>query len=47
MGRKKKYGTDKERIEAERRWRREYYHRNKKQICEEYMRKYYERKEME
>lgn len=44
MGRKLKYKTVESRIEAERKWRRDYYHRNRKKICESYMRKYYESK---
>lgn len=46
MGRKLKYETYDEQLEAKRRWRREYYHRNKKRINRERMRKYYERKKL-
>lgn len=45
MGRKLKYKSKEEQLEAKRKWRREYYYRNKEQICENYMRKYYERKQ--
>jgi len=44
MGRKIKYKTTEERQTAQRRWRREYYHRNKKSICKKYMEKYYDNK---
>jgi hypothetical protein len=47
MGRKLKYETYDEQLEAGRRWRREHYHRNKKRINKERMCKYYKRKEME
>lgn len=41
MGRKKKYLTDKERIEAQRRWNMEYYERNKENIKKEALKRYY------
>ena len=41
MGRKLKYKTYDEQLEAKRRWRREHYHRNKKEINEARMRRYY------
>lgn len=44
MGRKRKYKTDEERKEAQRRWAREYYYRNKDKINKRAMEKYYERK---
>lgn len=44
MGRKPKYKTDEERKEAQRKWAREYYHRNKDKINKRSMEKYYERK---
>ena len=42
MGRLKKYKTDQEKIEAQRLWAREYYHRNKELINKKTMEKYYE-----
>jgi len=45
MGRKQKYQTDDERKEAQRRWSREYYHRNKNTINRKAMEKYYELRE--
>ena len=47
MGRKKKYETNEQRLDADRRWKREWYHRNKDRINKEYMRKYYEKKNVE
>jgi len=41
MGRHKKYRTDDEQLEAQRRWRREYYLRHKDRINKARMRKYY------
>lgn len=43
MGRLKKYKTDAEKIEAQRKWAKEYYYRNKKIINEKTMKKYYEK----
>lgn len=47
MGRKKKFKTDQEKSEAMRRWRMEYYFRNKQKINEDAMKKYYERKNVQ
>ncbi len=44
MGRLKKYKTEQEKIEAQRIWAREYYHRNKEIINKKTMKKYYETK---
>lgn len=41
MGRHQKYETENEQLEAKRRWRREYYYRNKYHINRERMRNYY------
>lgn len=43
MGRKKKYLTDEERLEAQRRWNMEYYERNKDNIKEKNLERYHER----
>lgn len=42
MGRKRKYHTKEEQIEAQRRWSRNYYERNKDKINKKSMEKYYE-----
>lgn len=47
MGRKLKYKTIDEQINAKRRWRLTYYYKNKKEICKKYMEKYYETRENE
>jgi len=44
MGRKRKYYTEEERREAQRKWAREYYYRNKDKINKKAMDKYYEKK---
>jgi hypothetical protein len=44
MGRKKKYKTDEERLEAQRRWNMEYYNRNKNNIKEKNLSRYYEKR---
>lgn len=44
MGRKKKYLTENERIEAQRRWNMEYYKRNKKDIKKKALKRYYDKK---
>ena len=44
MGRKKKYLTAEERREAQNRWAREYYERNKEKINEKLMKVYYGKK---
>lgn len=41
MGRKKKYLTEEERIEAQRRWNMEYYARNKDSIKKKTLKRYY------
>jgi len=41
MGRKRKYQTPDEKLEAQRRWAREYYQRNKDEINRKAMEKYY------
>jgi hypothetical protein len=41
MGRKKKYLTDDERLEAQRRWNMEYYERNKDKIKKQVLNRYY------
>lgn len=43
MGRKRKYHTDEEQKEAQRKWAREYYHRNKDEINKKAMERYYEK----
>lgn len=40
MGRKKIYNSKKEKHEAELRWKREYYYRNKKRLNEKSMQNY-------
>jgi len=47
MGRKLKYKTYEQQLEAKRRWRREWYGRNRKQVCKKYMQRYYAQKEMD
>jgi len=42
MGRLKKYKTEQEKVEAQRLWAKEYYHRNKEVINKKTMEKYYE-----
>ena len=42
MGRIKKYKTEQEKVEAQRLWSNEYYHRNKETINKKTMEKYYE-----
>jgi hypothetical protein len=41
MGRYKKYETEQQQLDAKRRWRREWYARNKERVNKERMRKYY------
>lgn len=41
MGRNKKYLTDDERLEAQRRWNMEYYERNKDKIKKQVLNRYY------
>jgi hypothetical protein len=45
MGRKKKYNTAEEQREAQNRWAREYYERNKELIDKKAKEKYYELRE--
>ena len=45
MGRKKKYLTEEEQIEAQRRWNMEYYERNKNKLKVKNLENYYERKQ--
>ena len=45
MGRKRKYHTDKERREAQRKWQMDHYQRNKEEIKEKARQKYREKKE--
>ena len=42
MGRSKKYSTEEERKEVQKKWANEYYHRNKEKINKKAMEKYYE-----
>jgi hypothetical protein len=42
MGRLKKYNTDEEKKDAQRKWVREYYYRNKDSLNKRQMEKYYE-----
>jgi hypothetical protein len=44
MGRKKKYLTEKEQVEAQRRWNMEYYERNKEDIKKKAVKRYGKRK---
>lgn len=41
MGRKKKYNTVEEQLEAQRRWNMEYYERNKESIKKEALKRYH------
>ena len=41
MGRLKKYKTEQEKVDAQRLWAKEYYHRNKEKINKKTMEKYY------
>lgn len=41
MGRLKKYKTEQEKVDAQRFWAKEYYHRNKEKINKKTMEKYY------
>ena len=43
MGRKKKYLSEEERIEAQKRWNMEYYERNKEVIRKKALERYYGR----
>ena len=44
MGRKKKYQTEEELIEAKRKWRKDWYEKNKVEYNVRRMEKYYEQK---
>lgn len=44
MGRKQKYQTEEEKLEAQRRWNTEYYNRNKEKIKLKNLKRYYGRK---
>lgn len=44
MGRKTKYNTDEEKREAQKKWNREYYIKNKEKINAHRMEVYYEKK---
>jgi hypothetical protein len=43
MGRLKKYMTDDEKKEVQKKWAKEYYYRNKEKINKKTMEKYYEK----
>jgi hypothetical protein len=45
MGRKKKYQTEEETLEAQRRWNMEYYERNKELVREKNKKRYHDRKQ--
>ena len=45
MGRKKKYNTDEDKIEAQRKWNMEYYERNKDIIKKRALERYYEKRD--
>lgn len=45
MGRKKKYNTEEEKIEAQRKWNMEYYERNKDRIKKGALDRYYEKRD--
>ena len=47
MGRKKKYHTEKERRDAQRKWQMDHYQRNKEKIKEKARQKYREKKRNE
>ena len=47
MGRKRKYHTEKERREAQRKWQMDHYQRNKEEIKEKARQKYREKKRKE
>ncbi len=40
MGRKKKYNTKEDKLDAQRRWNMEYYHRNKEKLKEKARKRY-------
>lgn len=44
MGRLKKYKTEKEKQDAQKKWAIDYYYRNKEKINKKTMEKYYEKK---
>lgn len=45
MGRKKKYQTEGEKCEAQKKWAMEYYWRNKENIKEKNLKRYHEKKD--
>ena len=47
MGRKRKYHTEKERREAQRKWQMAHYHRNKEEIKQKARERYREKKKNE
>ena len=47
MGRKKKYFTKDEKLKAQRKWNKTFYERNKEDLNNASMKKYYERKKVE
>tara|TARA_B100000497_G_scaffold103854_1_gene119207 strand:+ start:240 stop:428 length:189 start_codon:yes stop_codon:yes gene_type:complete len=47
VGRKRKYHTDKERRDAQRKWQMDHYQRNKEEIKEKARQKYREKKRKE
>tara|TARA_B100000809_G_C14809149_1_gene413179 strand:+ start:240 stop:419 length:180 start_codon:yes stop_codon:yes gene_type:complete len=47
MGRKRKYNTDEERGEAQRKWSMEYYHRNRAVLQAKARERYRRKKQME
>jgi len=44
MGRKKKYNTEEEKVQAQREWNKKYYEKNKLHINDKKMEEYYETK---
>lgn len=44
MGRKRKYQTKEEKLEAQRRWNMEYYERNKESVKKKNLKRYHGRK---
>jgi len=44
MGRKRKYNTEEEKIQAQREWNKRYYEKNKSHISDKKMEEYYETK---
>lgn len=44
MGRKKKYKTEEDKVNAQKRWNMEYYEKNKKEIQDKNLKRYYDKK---